>query len=38
MGAGILIGGDRHIVTNAHLVYGASTIIVRLSAEDVRDG
>lgn len=38
MGAGILIDGDGHIVTNAHVVYGASTIIVRLSAEDVREG
>jgi serine protease Do len=38
IGAGIVMDGDGHIITNAHVVYGASTIIVRLSTDDVRPG
>ena len=38
IGAGILIDGDGHLITNAHLVFGASTIIVSLSAKDARPG
>jgi S1-C subfamily serine protease len=38
IGAGVVMDDDGHIITNAHVVYGASTIIVRLSAEDVRPG
>jgi S1-C subfamily serine protease len=38
IGAGVVMDHDGHIVTNAHVVYGASTIIVRLSAEDAREG
>jgi len=38
IGAGIVIDGDGHVITNAHVVYGASTILVWLSQEDVRTG
>jgi S1-C subfamily serine protease len=38
IGAGILMDGEGHVITSAHLVYGASTIIVWLSADDARKG
>jgi S1-C subfamily serine protease len=38
IGAGVLIDADGHVITNAHLVYGAGTIIVWLKADDVRPG
>lgn len=38
VGAGILFGDGAHVITNAHLVYGASTILVWLSENDIRPG
>lgn len=38
IGAGIVMDGEGHVITNAHVVYGASTILVWLSEKDVRPG